>query len=160
MIVLGIDPGTARTGYAVIKLQSKPKLIESDVILTPAEIEMHKRLKILYRELSSIVKKHNPDTMVVERLFFNTNVKTAISVGQSRGISLLVAANKNINVFEYTALEAKLALTGYGRSDKKDMQAAVKKILKLDGIVKSDDANDAVAIALCYLIKEFSPVFA
>ena len=167
MIIIGIDPGTARTGYAVLKFQdealkkgSNPFLIKSDVIITPAGVDMHKRLKMLYRELTSIVKEHNPDTMVVERLFFNTNVKTAITVGQSRGISLLVAANKNLNVYEYTALEAKLALTGYGRSDKKQVQESVKKLLKLDGIVKSDDANDAVAIALCYLLKEFAPVFA
>ena len=159
MILIGIDPGTARTGYAVLDMHSYPTLIKTDVITTPAEVDMHKRLKILYRELTAIVKEHNPDTMVVERLFFNTNVKTAITVGQSRGISLLVAANKNLKVFEYTALEAKLALTGYGRSDKKQVQEAVKQVLNLDSIVKSDDANDAVAIALCHLVKEFSAVF-
>jgi crossover junction endodeoxyribonuclease RuvC len=154
MLILGIDPGTARTGYALLDFNSKPVLLSSDVIETPPEIEMHKRLKILYRELNDISKTHKPDIMVVERLFFNTNVKTAISVGQSRGISLLVAANKNMQVFEYTALQAKLVLTGYGRSTKKEVQTAVRDLLKLDGEVKSDDANDAVAIALCHLKKE------
>jgi crossover junction endodeoxyribonuclease RuvC len=158
MIILGIDPGTARTGYAFVNFRSKPVLVESDVIVTPPDIEMHKRLKILYRELNALIKKHHPEVMVIERLFFNTNVKTAMTVGQSRGISLLAAANKNIKVYEYTALEAKLSLTGYGRSDKKEVQAAVKRILKLDGEVKSDDANDAVAMVLCYLKKEFAPV--
>ncbi|KKS14271.1 MAG: Crossover junction endodeoxyribonuclease RuvC [candidate division WWE3 bacterium GW2011_GWC1_41_7] len=156
MLILGIDPGTARTGYAIVQLSSEPKLIETSTIVTPPELEMHKRLKMLYRELNGIVKKHSPDVMVVERLFFNTNVKTAIAVGQSRGISLLVAANKNIMVTEYTALEAKCALTGYGRSKKKEMQEAVKNILKLESVVKSDDANDAVAMALCYVKKEFA----
>jgi crossover junction endodeoxyribonuclease RuvC len=159
MIILGIDPGTARTGYAVLSLNSKPILIETNCISTPAEIDMHKRLKILYGELTGIAKKHSPDVMVIERLFFNTNIKTAITVGQARGISLLVAANKRMKVFEYTALEAKCALTGYGRSDKKQMQEAVKKHLKLSGIVKSDDANDAVAMALCYVKKEFEDIF-
>ncbi len=159
MIVLGIDPGTARTGYAIVQLKSKPILIESDTIITPAGIDMPKRLKMLYREMTDLVKKHSPDVMVIERLFFNTNAKTAIAVGQSRGVTMLVAANKNLMVAEYTALEAKLALTGYGRSDKKQVQEAVKKYLGLDKIVKSDDANDAVAIALCYLKKEFAEIF-
>jgi crossover junction endodeoxyribonuclease RuvC len=159
MIILGIDPGTARTGYAVLSLNSKPVLIETNCIVTPSEVDMHKRLRMLYKELTDIAKKHSPDVMVVERLFFNTNIKTAMTVGQARGISLLVAANKNMKVFEYTALEAKYALTGYGRSDKKQMQEAVKKHLKLAGVIKSDDANDAVAMALCYVKKEFEAIF-
>ncbi len=159
MIILGIDPGTARTGYAVLNVKSRPFLVESDVIVTPPDVDMHKRLKILFRELTEIATKFKPDTMSIERLFFNTNVKTAITVGQSRGISLLVAANKKMKVFEYTALEAKLAITGYGRSDKKQVQEAVKNYLKLENIVKSDDANDAVAMALCYVKKEFAELF-
>lgn len=160
MIILGIDPGTASTGYAVLNLNSKPVLVETNCISTPAGVDMHKRLKMLYRDLTDVAKKHSPDVMVIERLFFNTNIKTAITVGQARGIALLVGANKNMKVFEYTALEAKCALTGYGRSDKKQMQEAVKKHLKLAGIIKSDDANDAVAMALCYVKKEFEDIFA
>jgi crossover junction endodeoxyribonuclease RuvC len=160
MIILGIDPGTARTGYALVSIESKPRLIECSTIITPPEIEMHKRLKILYRELTDVVKKHSPQVMIVERLFFNTNVKTAIAVGQSRGISLLVAADKNLKVVEYTALEAKFSVTGYGRASKKELQEAVKSVLQLESIVKSDDANDAVAIALCYIRREFEPLMA
>lgn len=155
MIILGIDPGTARTGYSIIDLteNNKPNLLDYSVIQTPPETEMHKRLRMLFRELDSIAKKHSPNIMVIEKLFFNTNAKTAINVGQARGVSLLIAANRKMHVFEYTALEAKLALTGYGRSDKKVVQEAVKKYLKLKEIIKSDDANDAVAISLCHILK-------
>ena len=155
MIILGIDPGTARTGYSIIDLNENksPNLIDHAVIQTPAETEMHKRLKMLFSELDSIAKKHSPSIMVIEKLFFNTNAKTAINVGQARGVSLLIAANRKMRVFEYTALEAKFVLTGYGRSDKKEVQEAVRKYLKLKEIIKSDDANDAVAISLCHILK-------
>ena len=156
MIIIGIDPGTARMGYGVIKVGKDGKnirLLESDVIVTHADLEPENRLKYLYESLTSILKKHSPDVMVIEKLFFNTNAKTAIAVGQARGISMLTAANRKVKVNEFTALEAKLVLTGYGRSDKKVMQEAVKKTLKLDDKVASDDANDAVAMALCYIKK-------
>ena len=93
--------------------------------------------------------------MVIESLFFNTNAKTAISVGQARGVSMLVAAHNNIDVLEYTALQAKKVLTGYGRADKKDMQEAVKRIMELPEIVKPDDANDGIAMALCYYMLDY-----
>ena len=156
MIVIGIDPGTARMGYGVIEVKSngkKIKLIDGEVIITHPDLEPEKRLKFLYDTLISVLKENKPDVMVIEKLFFNTNAKTAIAVGQARGISMLAAANKKVKVEEYTALEAKLALTGYGRSDKKTMQEAVQKILGLNKKVKSDDANDAVALALCYVKK-------
>ncbi|MBW6442027.1 crossover junction endodeoxyribonuclease RuvC [Patescibacteria group bacterium] len=156
MIVIGIDPGTARMGYGVIKVLNKGKkieLIESNVLVTHPNIEPENRLKFLYKSLNSVLKEYQPDVMVIEKLFFNTNAKTAIAVGQARGISMLAAANKRIKVCEYTALEAKLELTGYGRSDKKVMQEAVKKLLGLTSKVKSDDANDAVAMAVCYVNK-------
>ena len=156
MIVIGIDPGTARMGYGVIEVKSngkKIKLIDGEVIITHPDLEPEKRLKFLYDTLISVLKENKPDVIVIEKLFFNTNAKTAIAVGQARGISMLAAANKKVKVEEYTALEAKLALTGYGRSDKKTMQEAVQKILGLNKKVKSDDANDAVAMALCYVKK-------
>ena len=156
MIVIGIDPGTARMGYGVIEVKNngkKIKLIDGEVIITHPDLEPEKRLKFLYDTLISVLKENKPDVMVIEKLFFNTNAKTAIAVGQARGISMLAAANKKVKVEEYTALEAKLALTGYGRSDKKTMQEAVQKILGLNKKVKSDDANDAVAMALCYVKK-------
>lgn len=157
MIILGIDPGTALTGYAIVekkKTKKEPKLIEVDCIRTKAGIDMHIRLKQLHDELTDVAKNHKPDLMVVEKLFFNTNAKTAMSVGQARGVPLLVAANHKIQVFEYTALQAKKVLTGYGRADKKEMQEAVREYMKLDEIVKPDDANDAIAMALCYINKE------
>lgn len=162
-------------GYSIVKLDSDYKeiaksklkkqskkyvtLIESDMLTTPPEMDMHMRLRVLYNGLTAIVKKHSPEVMVIEKLFFNTNVKTAMTVGQARGVSLLVAANKRMQVYEYTSLEAKLVLTGYGRSDKKEVQKAVKEILHLDEIIKSDDANDAVAMVLCHLKKGVIPDF-
>jgi len=156
MIVIGIDPGTAKMGYGIIKVDGKGKkmeLVESDVLVTHPDLEPENRLKYLYKSLTHIISVHSPDVMVIEKLFFNTNAKTAIAVGQARGISMLAAANKKIKVSEYTALEAKLVLTGYGRSDKKVMQESVKDILGLDDKVKSDDANDAVAMAICFVKK-------
>lgn len=156
MIILGIDPGTARMGYGVVEVEKnskKLKLIESGVLITLPDTEPENRLKYLYKNLLSIIKIHKPDVMVIEKLFFNTNAKTAIAVGQARGISMLAAANLNVKVHDYTALEAKLVLTGYGRADKKVMQEAVRKIFNMKTQVKSDDANDAVAMALCYVRK-------
>ncbi|NMB70041.1 crossover junction endodeoxyribonuclease RuvC [candidate division WWE3 bacterium] len=158
MKILGIDPGTARMGYSILEIPKIPTVtpivIETNVIITPAEAEMHHRLKLLYKNLTEIIKKHNPEVMVIEKLFFNTNVKTAITVGQARGVAMLTAANKKMYLYEYTALQAKLVLTGYGRSNKKEMQAAVKESLGLESIIKSDDANDAIAIALCFVKKD------
>lgn len=156
MRIIGIDPGTAKMGYSVLDIGEGnfPKIIETSVITTPPSAEMHRRLELIYNELMDVVDKHTPDIMVVEKLFFNTNVKTAITVGQARGIVMLIAANHDMRLFEYTALQAKLSLTGYGRSDKKEMQEAVKVSLGLAEIIKSDDANDALAIALCFIKKD------
>ena len=158
MIILGIDPGTARMGYSIIKVKNKAgdyKVIEADVLTTPAGQEMHKRLKSLHVGLHRILAKHKPDIMVIERLFFNSNAKTAMTVGQARGVALLAGADWDLSIFEYTALEAKFVITGYGRSDKKAMQEAVRKLLGNIKIVKSDDANDAIAMALCYIKKNY-----
>lgn len=151
MIILGIDPGTAAMGYGVIKIDNHaPILKDFGVIKTLSGQEMHKRLSILYANLDDITKKYKPELIVIESLFFNTNTKTAMTVGQARGVSMLVAAHNNVNLTEYTALQAKRVLTGYGRSDKKQMQDAVKEILGLSQVIKSDDANDGVAMALCH----------
>jgi crossover junction endodeoxyribonuclease RuvC len=158
MIIMGIDPGTARTGYALIQVEEDsfedPKLLACDCIITPAGHDMHLRLHQLHTDLTRIVRKQTPDIMIIERLFFNTNVKTALTVGQARGIPLLVAGKHRLDVVEYTALQAKKVLAGYGRANKKDMQEAVKKYMNFDEIIKSDDANDALAMALCYLHKD------
>jgi crossover junction endodeoxyribonuclease RuvC len=159
MIILGIDPGTARMGYGVIEFSKnkKVKLISTDVIETSKDLEQHKRLKFLYKSLNEITKQYKPDVMVIEKLFFNINVKTAMNVGQARGVALLAAAAKNMDYFEYTAIEAKFVVGGHGRCDKKQMQEAVKNYFGLDTIIKSDDANDAVAMALCFVQKEILP---
>lgn len=159
-IILGIDPGTARMGWSVIKVgkNNKTTLMDANIIQTHKDLDMPKRLNFLYKELCVVVKKHNPHFMVVEKIFFNTNAKTAMTVGQARGICLLIAAQYKLDFFEYTALQAKLCLTGYGRSDKKQMQEAVKGFLNMENIIKSDDANDAIAIALCFLKKDYLSV--
>lgn len=159
MIAIGIDPGTALTGVAVLKIndnKSIPEIIDVSCVRTAPKTDMHKRLKIMHEELLEIANTHSPEIMIIERLFFNTNVKTAISVGQARGVSLLVAAQKDMYVVEYTALEAKRVLTGYGRATKKEMQEAVKEHMKLDDVVKPDDANDAIAMVLCFLNKDYA----
>ena len=146
MIILGIDPGTASMGYGVLQVEDlKPKLKDKGVIKTLPDLEMPKRLEVLYSNLYNITEEFKPELFVIESLFFNTNTKTAITVGQARGVSMLVAAKNNISVTEYTALQAKKAITGYGRADKKDMQIAVKKMLGLREEIKPDDANDCVA---------------
>lgn len=155
MIFLGIDPGTAAMGYAIVehREESKITLIKADTIITPSTADMQDRLGILFDALTKVTKEFSPKCMVIEKLFFNTNVKTAMTVGQARGVALLVASRKKMAVHEYTALEAKKVLTGYGRADKKEMQHAVRQIMELDTIVKVDDANDAVAMVLCHIHK-------
>jgi crossover junction endodeoxyribonuclease RuvC len=155
MIFLGIDPGTAAMGYAVVEQDDKSKLtlIKADTIATPSTKVMQDRLSMLFDALNKVTKEFSPKCMVIEKLFFNTNVKTAMTVGQARGVALLVASKKKMDVHEYTALEAKKVLTGYGRADKKEMQHAVREIMGLDTIVKVDDANDAVAMVLCHIHK-------
>lgn len=159
MITIGIDPGTALTGVAVLKLGEKneiPEILEVTCIKTLPTSEMPDRLHQMHNALEEILDKHTPETMVIERIFFNTNVRTAMSVGQARGVSLLLAAKKKLKVVEYTALEAKNVVSGYGRSSKKEMQSAVKEYMKLDEIIKPDDANDALALVLCFLNKDYT----
>jgi crossover junction endodeoxyribonuclease RuvC len=155
MIIFGIDPGTATTGYSVIKMENeKPILIEASAFLTPSDAELQDRLLMLHGMLNKKIDEFNPERIVIEKIFFNTNAKTAIAVGQARGVLLLIAAQRGLKVYEYTALQAKLVVTGYGRSKKKDIQEAVKKYFNLEKIIKPDDASDAVAISLCHIHKE------
>jgi crossover junction endodeoxyribonuclease RuvC len=154
MIILGIDPGTATTGCGLIKVDRKkgaaPCLIKYEKVVTAAGDEMCDRLKKLHDDLSRIVKEHKPNALSVERLFFNTNIKTAMTVGQARGVIMLVAAEQRVPFFEYTALQAKKVLTDNGRADKKQMRRAVQEFLKLAEEVKSDDCADALAMAICH----------
>jgi crossover junction endodeoxyribonuclease RuvC len=151
MKILGIDPGTATTGFGLISKQG-PKLSKLDcgVISTPKDIEMPKRLVMLHDDLQEIFKFHKPDAVAVEKLFFTSNITTAMTVSQARGVVLLVAEQNGIAIAEYTPLQVKMAVSGYGKATKKQVQEMVKKILKLDQIPKPDDAADALAIAICH----------
>ena len=159
MTILGIDPGTASTGYAFVKVgagvgvKKLPRILACGVVTTGKDLEMSRRLRYIHLQITALCRKYKPDLMVIERLFFNTNVKTAMTVGQARGVALLVGAEHDLDIFEYTALQAKLVLTGYGRAEKSEMQEAVQKYLGLVDKVKPDDANDAVAMVLCHLAK-------
>jgi len=149
--ILGVDPGIARTGWGVIELISnKYKARDYGCIETRSNDSIEKRLQKIYQELSVIIKTHTPQALAIEELFFNTNAKTALIVGQARGIALLAAAQKKISVSVYTPLQVKIALTGYGRAEKNQIGQMVKTILHLSNIPKPDDTADALAIALTY----------
>ncbi len=150
MIILGIDPGTATTGYGVIENnQGKLKIVDYGCILTDKKLEMPERLDLIASNLKNIIKKHKPQIMSVEELFFFKNAKTIITVGQARGVILFVGKNQGLKVCEYTPLQVKQAVVGYGRADKNQVQQMVKSILGLNEIPKPDDAADALAVAIC-----------
>jgi len=150
MIILGIDPGTAITGYGVIENnKGKLKAIDHGCILTDKKLKMPERLDLLGEELKKIIKKYKPQAMAVEELFFFKNAKTVITVGQARGVVLFVGKNTGLDIHEYTPLQVKQAVVGYGRADKKQVQQMVKAILGLNEIPKPDDAADALAVAIC-----------
>jgi len=153
MLVLGIDPGTALTGYGLVRQQENGtlSLVDYGAIATPASMAMPVRLKILFEELSRIVALHQPDVGAVERLFYQCNVSTAISVGQGRGVAILALAQANLVVDEYTPGEVKQAVCGYGGADKRQVQHMVKALLNMEDLPQPDDAADALAVAICSL---------
>ncbi len=153
MITIGIDPGTATTGYGLIRENPDGSLsaIAFGVITTTAELSMPQRLKTLFQDLSDIINLHRPQNGAVEKLFFHRNVTNAISVGQGRGVALLALAQANITVAEYTPLQVKQAVAGYGAADKNQVQQMVRVLLSLNEIPHPDDAADALAIAICHL---------
>lgn len=151
MIILAVDPGTATTGYAVVRYErSSFEVRDFGVVTTPPGHPPHMRLKEIYESISMLIDLHIPDCFVIEELFFNSNTTTAISVGQARGVCLLAAAKAGLPAAEYTPLQVKSAVTGYGRADKKQVQGMVKLLLKLDEVPKPDDAADALALAICH----------
>ena len=157
MRILGIDPGYAIMGYGVVELiGNKFKVIEYGSIMTESRKNMTDRLKYLYYELMQLINRTDPDVAAIEELFFNTNTTTAIKVGQARGVSILACANSGIETNEYTPLQVKMALTGYGRADKKQVQHMTKTILNLKEVPKPDDTADALAIAICHGHSNFS----
>jgi len=152
MLVLGIDPGTAITGYGLVRDEDgELALITCGVVTTSADQPLPDRLAIIYERLSGLIAEHRPQAVAVEQLFFSRNVRTALAVGQARGVALLAAAHASVPVYEYTPLQVKQAIVGYGRADKPQVQEMVRLVLKLDAVPQPDDAADAVAVAVCHL---------
>jgi len=151
VIILGIDPGFARLGYGVIDYScGKYKVLEYGTITTPAHTELAERLKKINYDLNEVISKYKIEAASIEELFFNTNSKTAIHVAEARGVILYTLSAANIDIYEYTPLQVKQAVVGYGRADKIQVQKMVKTILKVDTLPKLDDITDSMAIAICH----------
>ncbi len=151
MIILGIDPGYAIVGFGIIKYEAgRLSVLDFGAITTPAGMEFSERLKCIYEDLSYLFDKYKPDAMAVEKLFFNTNKKTAVDVAQARGVILLAAKMNGADCFEYTPLQVKQSVVGYGRAEKKQVQEMTRQLLGLSAVPKPDDTADALAMAICH----------
>ena len=149
MIILGIDPGFARTGYGVVEEKNKNlRMLDYGCLSTPAGLIFEKRLKKIHEGLNDLIKKFKPDVCAVEKIFFCKNAKTAIDVGQARGVVILTAAEKNLKILEFTPLQVKQFITGYGKAEKQQVQKMIKILLGLKEIPQPDDAADALALAI------------
>ena len=165
MIILGVDPGSVITGYAIIKKQKgqEPclKVIDFGCIITDKFATTGERLKKINREITKLIEKHKPDAMSIETLFFFKNLKTVMPVSQTRGVILLAAAEKKLPVFEFTPLQMKMAIAGYGRAEKKQVQEMIKKTIDIENFDlkknnrKKDDAFDAIGMAICASLKSY-----
>lgn len=152
MRVLGIDPGTAITGYGVIDVQgNKLTLVTHGVFRTKSSLQLPERLHQIFLNLNSLIKDYSPDEVAVEQLFFNTNAKTALSVGHARGVILLAAVEANLRISEYTPLQIKQGITGYGLAEKIQVQRMLCNLLNLKTVPHPDDAADALAVAVCHV---------
>ena len=153
MLVLGVDPGTAITGYGLVQQVSgrQVKLVDYGVIRTPSDKPMADRLKQLYHDLSDVIAGSQPDEAAVEELFFSRNVTTALTVGQARGVAMLAAAEAGLSVHEYKPAEIKQAVVGYGSASKEQVQEMVRVLLGISEVPRPDDAADAVAVAICHI---------
>jgi len=152
-LALGIDPGTATTGYGLVRLERDGELVavKYGVILTPKDSTPSARLEMIYDGMKDLLKEYKPETAAVEKLFFARNVTTGIAVGQARGVVMLALQKAGLEVFEYTPKEIKNAVAGYGGADKRQVQEMVRALLQLDSIPKPDDAADALAVAITHL---------
>jgi len=151
MKILGIDPGTALLGWGLIDFDIKgARPLKYGCIETGSSVPMPQRLAKIYRELSDIIERDQPDEVAIEELFYFKNAKTVIAVAQARGVAIICAENMGLPVYEYTPLQVKQAITGYGRADKKQMQEMIRITCKLDHCPKPDDAADALAVAICH----------
>ena len=152
--VLGIDPGTGICGFGVVQYvtHKQPRMITAGVITTPAHTPLADRLLDIYDSLNQIIEETHPDEVSIEKLYFNQNITTGITVAEARGVCILVAKQHNLPISEYTPLQIKQTLTGYGRAKKKDMQEAVRVYLNMEQVVKPDDAADALAAAITHAL--------
>ena len=151
MKILGIDPGIATIGFALVDAENNRfRLLNCGVIETPAHTQLSERLDTIYSDLSSLIDASSPDCVSIEELFFNTNLTTGISVAHGRGVILLACHRAGLKIYEYTPLQVKQSVVGYGRADKKQVMEMVKRLCGLSSAPKPDDAADAVALALCH----------
>lgn len=151
MIIFGIDPGLAISGYGVINyIGNKFEVLEYGAVTTESTEEFPKRLKKIYDSYTELFKKHKPEAVAIEELFYNKNVKTAIAIAEARGVHILAAENEGIPLYEYTPLQIKQGIVGYGRAEKRQVQEMVKVILNLESIPKPDDVADGLAAAICH----------
>lgn len=151
MLILGIDPGYAIIGYGVVKFEGyKFTPIEYGAVTTPAKTEFSRRLEMIYDGITSLLDKYSVDALAIEKLFFNTNTTTAIDVAQARGVILLAAKKHGVPVFEYTPLQVKQSVTGYGRAQKAQVMEMTRQMLSLKAVPKPDDTADALALAICH----------
>lgn len=149
--ILGIDPGLATVGFSIVDVEkSKMKLVTCGVISTPAHTSLSSRLDRIFEDINELISSFSPDVMSIEELFFNTNITTGIAVAHARGVILLSAYRAGVQVFEYTPLQVKQAVVGYGRAEKNQVIDMVRRILALPAAPKPDDAADAVALAICH----------
>lgn len=151
MIILGIDPGYAIVGYGVINYEANRfQVLDYGAITTPAGMPFVERLDVIDRDLNMIFEKYHPQAMAIEKLFYNTNAKTVIDVAQARGVTVLAAYRNKAEIFEYTPLQVKQSVVGYGRAEKKQVQEMTRVILNLEKVPKPDDTADALAMAICH----------
>ena len=160
MLVLGIDPGYAIVGYGVLRYDRNSFMpIEFGAVTTKAKTEFTSRLETIYDGICDIIDRTKPEALAIEKLFFNTNTKTAIDVAQARGVILLAAKKKNLPVFEYTPLQVKQAVTGYGKAPKAQVMDLTRRLLNLESVPKPDDTADALALAICHCHSARSLIF-
>lgn len=151
MIILGIDPGYAIVGYGVINYEANRfQVLDYGAITTSAGMPFVERLDVIDRDLNMIFEKYHPQAMAIEKLFYNTNAKTVIDVAQARGVTVLAAYRHKTEIFEYTPLQVKQSVVGYGRAEKKQVQEMTRVILNLEKVPKPDDTADALAMAICH----------
>jgi crossover junction endodeoxyribonuclease RuvC len=150
-VILGLDPGLATTGYGVVEQRGNSlRALEHGVVSTPAGAELHHRLSLAFDQITDLLARFRPEATAVESLFFNVNVRTALAVGQARGVALLACARGGSALFEYTPQQVKQAVVGYGKADKRQVQEMVRMLLALPEIPRPDDAADALGVAICH----------